>query len=124
MTVTVRFSLILHAFILSVCLSQARADEITLHVYGPGGPAPAMKCAASQFAQLEHLTVDVTAGPPDTWINPAKSDADLIFSGSEGMMDEMIHSMGGELDGASIQPLYVRPLGLLVRPGNPLHIHA
>jgi len=34
-----------------------------LHVYGPGGPAPAMKEAAAAFEKKGGVSVEVTAGP-------------------------------------------------------------
>ena len=43
----------------------AGAEEPLL-VYGPGGPAPAMKEAAAAFSKAEGVRVEVTAGPTDT----------------------------------------------------------
>ena len=34
-----------------------------LHVYGPGGPLPAMKEAAAVFGKAHNIDVLVTAGP-------------------------------------------------------------
>ncbi len=39
-----------------------------LRVYGPGGPAPAMKEAAKAFEQKTGTPVVVTAGPTSEWI--------------------------------------------------------
>ena len=99
----------------------ASAGE-TLHVYGPGGPMPAMKEAAAAFGAAHGITVEVTAGPTPTWIDKAKADADVVFSGSETMMTDLIGAFGGQLDPAAAQPLYLRPAAILVRPGNPGHI--
>lgn len=98
----------------------ARAAE-TLHVYGPGGPLPAMKEAAAAFGQKNGINVEVTAGPTPEWIDHAKSDADMIFSGSEVMMSDFITAMP-DIDTTTVQPLYLRPAAILVRPGNPTHI--
>ncbi len=57
----------------------------TLHVYGPGGPLPAMKEAAAAFGKANDVHVEVTAGPTPQWIDKAKADADLVFSGSEAV---------------------------------------
>lgn len=92
-------------------------------VYGPGGPAPAMKEAAAAFEQEHGIKVTVTAGPTPGWIERAKQDADVIYSGSETMMTDFTVAMGGRIQEASITPLYLRPLSILVRPGNPKHIH-
>jgi accessory colonization factor AcfC len=91
-----------------------------LHVYGPGGPAPAMKEAAKAF-QARGAEVDVVSGPTPTWLGAASANADLIYSGSETMMTGFIAQLGA-IDPASVQPLYLRPSAILVRPGNPEHI--
>jgi accessory colonization factor AcfC len=64
-----------------------------LHMYGPGGPLPAMKEAAAAFGRSHGVAVDVVAGPTPQWIDHAKADADLIFSGSEVMMSDFISAM-------------------------------
>ncbi|MHB9100082.1 MAG: extracellular solute-binding protein [Sulfuricella sp.] len=93
-----------------------------LRVYGPGGPAPAMKEAAKVFEQKTGTPVVVTAGPTPEWIEQAKSDADLIFSGSETMMTDFAQAMEAQFDEARVEPLYLRPFSILVRPGNPKKI--
>lgn len=55
----------------------AQAAE-ALNVYGPGGPAPAMKEAAAAFEKKTGTRVTVTAGPTPKWINKAKADADVV----------------------------------------------
>lgn len=105
------------------CLSLASGSKAaeTLHVYGPGGPLPAMKEAAAVFGKAHGVAVDVTAGPTPQWIDRAKADADLIFSGSEVMMSDFIATIP-QIDPATVEPLYLRPAAILVRPGNPAHI--
>jgi accessory colonization factor AcfC len=93
----------------------------TLHVYGPGGPLPAMKEAASVFGHGHGVEVEVTAGPMPKWIDSAKQNADLIFSGSEVMMSDFIAAMP-DIDPKTVAPLYLRASAILVRPGNPDHI--
>ncbi len=93
-----------------------------LKVYGPGGPAPAMKEAAAAFEKATGVKVDVTAGPTSKWIDAARADADLVYSGSETMMSDFVAAMNGQIDSADVIPLYLRPLSILVRPGNPRRI--
>jgi accessory colonization factor AcfC len=93
-----------------------------LHVYGPGGPLPAMKEAAEVFGKAHDLDVEVTAGPTGQWLAQAKGDADVIFSGSESMMSDFVTAFGGQIVADSVTPLYLRPSTILVRPGNPSHI--
>lgn len=94
----------------------------TIYVYGPGGPAPAMKEAADNFGKSTGIKVIVTAGPTSQWIDKAKQNADLIYSGSEAMMSDFVIALNGLIIDSDVQPLYLRPLSLLVRPGNPKKI--
>jgi accessory colonization factor AcfC len=108
---------LLLALLAGIALS-AHAQSI-LRVYGPGGPAPAMKEAAAAFEKESGVKVEVTAGPTPQWIGQAKADADVIYSGSETMMSDFVQAMEGRIADADVQPLYLRPMAILVRPGNP-----
>jgi len=103
-----------------VFVNSASAQD--LQIYGPGGPEPAIREAARQFGDARGIKISVTAGPTDKWLNAAKVDADLIYSGSETMMTDFVDAMGGELVAATVTPLYLRASAILVRPGNPRHI--
>ncbi|MBT9522055.1 MAG: substrate-binding domain-containing protein, partial [Dechloromonas sp.] len=103
-------------------LQAAAQTSSGLRVYGPGGPAPAMKEAAKAFEQKTGTPVAVTAGPTPEWIEQAKNDADLIYSGSETMMTDFAQAMEAQFDETRVEPLYLRPLSILVRPGNPTGI--
>lgn len=98
----------------------------TLHVYGPGGPLPAMKEAAAQFSRQHGVQVEVVGGPTPQWLDKAKNDADIIFSGAEHMMTDYIGQLkdapAGKIDTTTVDPLYIRPSAILVRPGNPKRI--
>ena len=109
------------ALLLLAAMTQTHAAE-PLHVYGPGGPLPAVREAAKAFGRTHGIDVQVTAGPTPKWIGEARKDADVIFSGSETMMTDFTGAMAGEIDPASVRPLYLRPSTILVRPGNPGHI--
>ncbi|WP_244099291.1 substrate-binding domain-containing protein [Burkholderia ambifaria] len=100
---------------------SAHADT-PLRVYGPGGPAPAMKAAAVEFTRETGVQVQVVAGPLPQWADSAHRDADMLYSGSEDMMSSLVAKFGDEVDAGSVTPLYMRPAVLLVRPGNPHHI--
>ena len=41
----------------------AGQDTPVLHVYGPGGPLPAIKEAADAFGKEKHIRIIVTGGP-------------------------------------------------------------
>ncbi|HWI14483.1 MAG TPA: ABC transporter substrate-binding protein, partial [Burkholderiales bacterium] len=53
--------LMLMALLLGTVPSSFAAE--TLHVYGPGGPLPAMKEAAASFSKQHGVEVVVTGGP-------------------------------------------------------------
>ncbi len=108
------------AMLACACLG-AHAQEV-LHVYGPGGPAPAMKEAAQAFGAANKITVEVTAGPTPQWVDKAKADADVVFSGAENMMSDFAKALPGSFDLKSAEPLYLRPAAILVRSGNPKRI--
>ena len=103
------------------CTGTAQAAE-TLHVYGPGGPLPAVKEAAAAFGKQANVAVDVVGGPTPAWIDKAKADGDVIYSGAETMMTDFANALPGVLDPATVTPLYLRPSSILVRPGNPKQI--
>ena len=90
-----------------------------INVYGPGGPAPAMKEAAASFSAAHKVTVNVVAGPTGEWASKAKQDADVIFSGAENMMSDFAKALPGLFELKDAYPLYLRPVAILVRPGNP-----
>ena len=113
---------VLSAWIAMALFSAAVHAQTTLNVYGPGGPAPVMKEAAAAFQKKTGVSVSVTAGPTPTWISKAKDDADIIYSGSETMMSDFVDAMGDQLTPNAPEPLYLRPMAMLVRPGNPTHI--
>jgi accessory colonization factor AcfC len=104
---------------------QAAAEHgaVVLHIYGPGGPLAAMKAAAETFSKEKQVQVVVTGGPLPNWAHDAQQNADLIFSGSEEMMSDFQVALQGTLDPTTIVPLYMRKAAILVRPGNPTHIH-
>lgn len=110
---------------LSVVLLAASSSsfaQTSINVYGPGGPAPVMKEAAATFQKRTGITVNVTAGPTPAWIDKARNDADIVYSGSEAMMSDFIDAMSDQLTPSAAEPLYLRPAAILVRPGNPKHI--
>ena len=104
---------------LAASLCSASPAESQVMAYGPGGPAPAMKEAAAAFEHETGQRVVVTAGPTDQWLPRATTDADLIFSGAETMMTAFERAFAGQIDPATIRPLYLRAGAILVRPGNP-----
>ena len=107
------------------CLWLAAAPlqaQVVINVYGPGGPAPAMREAARAFGAANSLNVNVTAGPTPQWVEKARQDADVVFSGAEDMFADYAKALPGAFDLQDAYPLYLRPAAILVRPGNPKNI--
>ncbi len=115
---TAAVTFIIYAF---ASATLASADE-RINVYGPGGPAPAMKEAAAKFEKETGNPVNVIAGPTGQWIAQAKKDADIVFSGSENMMTGFIKALEGRIVESTVEPLFIRPSTILVRKGNPKKI--
>ena len=110
------------AAIVAVAFAAGAAAAGPVHVYGPGGPAPAMKEAAAMFAATRGVKVEVVAGPTKEWLEQAKGDADVIYSGSETMMSDFIVALDGQIVPSTAEPLYLRRSVILVRKGNPQRI--
>ena len=122
--ITRLFSVLAGAVVVSALAALAPAwAQDTINVYGPGGPAPAMQEAAKAFGSAHQITVNVVAGPTSQWVEKARQDADMVYSGAENMMTDFAKAMPGTFDLAEAQPLYLRPVAILVRPGNPKGIH-
>ena len=81
---------------------------------------------------LKRKDDSVTGGPTPPWLERARNDADVVFSGAENMMTDYIKQLadtaGGRgprpwrIDESTIVPLYLRPVVMLVHPGNPKRI--
>lgn len=109
----------------TVCMATAHiaaAAAPAVHVYGPGGPAPVMKELAKAYADKHGVAIDVVAGPTPSWAEAAKGNADIVFSGAENMMSDFARALPGKFDLNEAEPLYLRPVAILVRPGNPKQI--
>lgn len=114
------FRIFASSIVALACLAASPAGAAQdLNVYGPGGPAPAMKEAAEAFSRSHHIKVNVTAGPTPAWADKARQDADVLFSGAENMMSGFAAALPGVFDLRDARALYLRPSAILVRPGNP-----
>lgn len=117
-----RCSIVLGMLVAAATAGGSAQAQAPVRVYGPGGPAPAMKEAAAVFQSRTGIAVEITAGPTSEWIDEARVDADLVFSGAEHMMTDFIKALEPQVLPQTAYPLYVRPSAILVRPGNPKRI--
>ncbi len=93
-----------------------------LFVYGPGGPASVMTELAQQFSEKTGEKITVIAGPLSQWIERAKENADVIYSGNSSMMDHLISVLPDQLSYDDVRVLNIREAGIVVRPNNPRKI--
>ncbi len=108
-------------FILSATVTAAGAGQ-TLHVYGPGGPMAPIKECAELYQQKTGVKIEVMAGPEQSWIDAAQTNADVIFGGADYMLTKFeLDHKGFLLPGSRVE-LFDRAVGILVRPGNPKSI--
>jgi accessory colonization factor AcfC len=120
-----KWLLLLFGAVLGISLAWAGAaagQEKVLQVYGPGGPLGPMQECGGMFFKARGVEVKVTAGPTPKWIEAAKQNADLIFGGAEYMLTEFMLKHPDLVDPRTRTSLYIRPAGILVRPGNPKKI--
>lgn len=104
--------------------TEAPAGVPVLRAYGPGGPLGPMKECAEIFSRERGVRVEVTAGPEASWIEKARTDADLVFGGAEYMLTSFAAKHPGLLDEATRDEIAPRPAGILVRKGNPKRIRS
>jgi accessory colonization factor AcfC len=82
-----------------------------------------MREAATVFSTHHNVDVQIVADPVEKWLDKAKGNADLVYSSAECMMIDLVRDMEDRIEESSITALYWRPAAVLVRPGNPKHIH-
>ena len=95
--------------------------DADVFVYGPGGPAAPMVEAAAAFEKLTGETPHIKFGFTPQWSESASKNADLIYAGSEHMMDTMLATFPA-LRQETVRAIYLRPVGILVRRNNPKRI--
>lgn len=102
------------------CLSALTAMA-EVNIYGPGGPAPVFKEIVSNVQNNKNINLQF--GPTKKWIESAKENADIIFSGSDFMMNGFSNELS-DIDKSSIKAIKIREAGILVKKGNSKNIHS
>lgn len=113
---------IILTLVATIAATLAAAAQPVLRVYGPGGPAEAMKECAAVFAREHGRPVEIVAGPEPQWLDQAKTDADVFYGGAEYMLTQFTMRNPGLVDSTTRRSLWIRAIGILVRPGNPKRI--
>ncbi|WP_413288269.1 substrate-binding domain-containing protein [Bdellovibrio sp. HCB337] len=116
-----KYCMLILTLVLSLSSFAADDKKETLKIYGSEGPTPPVREAADAFAAANNIQMEVISTPLDKWRPQARKDADIIYSGSENVMDTYNDDLG-ILDDKTITTLFMRPAALLVRKGNPKKI--
>ena len=93
-----------------------------LKVYGPGGPHQVLTECAELFRERHGIEVIVTKALPHNLDERVRTDGDIYYGGAPCMLAEFDQRNPGVLDMSSVEQLYPRQVGILVRKGNPLDI--
>jgi accessory colonization factor AcfC len=104
--------------------TRAAADltQAPLRVYGPGGPHEVLLECAARYRELHGRAVEVLKGGPGRLDRLAPQDGDLYYGGAEFMLEDFDRRNPGVLDLQTVELLYPRRVGIIVRKGNPLGI--
>jgi accessory colonization factor AcfC len=81
-----------------------------------------MEECGNVFFKKTGREVKIRTGMPQHWVDEAKQKGDLIFEGSESMLNDFMQTFPGVVDESSITGLYARSAAILVRKGNPKSI--
>ena len=90
-------------------------------LYGAGGPHTAFRKVADVWEQESGVTVELIAGPEGRWSADAQADADILWGTSELSMTAFLETYK-TFDHAKLVPIYIRPIVIAVKPGNPKNI--
>jgi len=93
-----------------------------LVAYSPGGTHEVLVECAERFQQRHGVIVDVLKASPGELSWKFREDGDIYFGGAEYMVSDFARANQGVLDPRSVENLYARRIGILVRKGNPLNI--
>lgn len=94
------------------------ARDGVVRLYGAGGPHTAFRKVADVWQAKTGAVVEITAGPEPTWSDKAQADADIVWGTSEQSMTAFLETYRF-LNSADVDPIYLRPAIIAVRPGNP-----
>ena len=108
-------------FFMSLFLLSSMVTLGEVNIYGPGGPAPVFKEIIEIIRKDKGQKINLKVGPTNTWLSEAKENGDLIFSGSEYMMNDFSKKLNN-INEPSIRALKLREAGILVRKNNPKKI--
>ena len=117
------FSLIAGLLLLATTAgASTEASGKVLRVYGPGGPHHVLEECAELFENKHGIEVLVIKALPHDLERKLPEDGDIYYGGAEYMLEEFDRDNPGILDMSTVDRLYARRIGIVVRKGNPLDI--
>lgn len=105
-----------------LALASVESSEPVLRVYGPGGPYKALSECAELYRDRHGVDVQVVRALPHDLAEWIRVDGDLYYGGAPCMLEEFVQDNPDLLDMATVEWLYPRQVGIIVRAGNPLGI--
>lgn len=108
--------------VVSTAGASVEAPAKVLRVYGPGGPHDVLVACANLFEEKYGIEVVVRKALPHDLDLKLPEDGDIYYGGAECMLEEYEQRNPGVLDLATLERLYPRRIGIVVRKGNPLNI--
>ncbi|MDT8442078.1 MAG: substrate-binding domain-containing protein [Desulfuromonadales bacterium] len=105
-----------------LAVASVETTPPVLRVYGPGGPYKALTECAERYRDRHGIEVQVVRALPHDLAEWIRVDGDLYYGGAPCMLEEFVENNPGLLDLSSVEWLYPRQVGIVVRAGNPLGI--
>jgi accessory colonization factor AcfC len=93
-----------------------------LLAYSPGGTHHVLVECAALFEKSHGVKVDVLKASPAEASWRFREEGDLFFGGAEYMVGDFVRRNPGVLNTRTVENLYARRIGIVVRKGNPLDI--
>lgn len=87
-------------------------------LYGAGGPHTAFKKVAEVWETQTSNKVEIIAGPESKWSAAAQADADILWGTSEQSMTAFLQTYL-TFSPDQVDPIYIRPIVIAVKAGNP-----
>ena len=94
----------------------------SLRVYGPGGPHKVLEECAQLFTEKHGTEVIVKKALPHDLDDLVTKRGDIYYGGAPYMLEEFNNRNPGVLNQDSVEHLYPRQIGIVVRKGNPYGI--
>ncbi len=93
-----------------------------LRVFGPGGPHRVLDECAQLYSERSGVDVVVSKALPHNLNHLVSEHGDIYYGGAPYMLERFDDRNPGVLDLNSVEHLYPRQIGIIVRDGNPLDI--